>query len=64
MLLIDALDEVSDDTATCSVTPRADNLFAQGDHIPALITIEYMAQTVGAFAGLRHHAQGHTPRPG
>ncbi len=58
MLLLDALVEHGDDWAVCEVWPKPDQLFATRGKIPALITIEYMAQAVGALAGLLHHNRG------
>ena len=47
---------------TCRVAVRADSTFGGPDGVPALVSIEYMAQTVAAHAGL-HSAQADQSHP-
>jgi predicted hotdog family 3-hydroxylacyl-ACP dehydratase len=58
MSLLDAVIRADDATIEARVTVRDDGLFASGDGVPVLLAVEYMAQTVAAFAGARAWAQG------
>lgn len=51
MILIDELLECSERTVTCGVTVRAGAPFVVDGRVPALISVEYFAQTVAAFCG-------------
>jgi len=53
MLLLDELVEWDDERALCRVTLRDDDLFASDGRVPAVLAMEYMAQTVAAFVGER-----------
>jgi predicted hotdog family 3-hydroxylacyl-ACP dehydratase len=64
MLLLDEVVAFDGETATCSVVIRADALFAENGRVPGWVALEYCAQCVAAFAGLRDHASGLEPRPG
>jgi predicted hotdog family 3-hydroxylacyl-ACP dehydratase len=64
MRLIDRLLEVSDDHAVAEVDVPFDGLFVRDGRVPAWIGIEYMAQTVSAWAGSRARDQGGQPRAG
>jgi predicted hotdog family 3-hydroxylacyl-ACP dehydratase len=64
LLLLDALVAHGEDWAECEVTPKPAQLFAKADEVPAILCVEYMAQTIGAFAGLRQQARGEPPRVG
>lgn len=60
MLLIDRLLEASADHAVAEVRVSPDGLFVEDDGMPAWVGIEYMAQTVAAWAGWQA-AQKNTP---
>jgi predicted hotdog family 3-hydroxylacyl-ACP dehydratase len=65
LLLIDRVLAADDDSAVCELTVR-DGLFADTDAaiVPAWVGIEYMAQAIAAWAGVRHARHGSQPRPG
>jgi len=63
LLLIDRVLAADEETATCELTVR-DGLFADGGKVPAWVGIEYMAQAIAAWAGVRHVRHGTQPRPG
>lgn len=51
MLLLDRLLHADAETATAEVTVPRDGLFLQDEGMPAWVGLEYMAQTVAAWAG-------------
>lgn len=53
MILIEQLVEYSDETSTCSVTitPQSPFYNEQIEGVPSYIGIEYMAQSIAAYAG-------------
>lgn len=53
MILIDELIACSEREVTCAVTIRDGAPFVVDGRVPALISIEYFAQTVAAFFGYR-----------
>jgi len=57
MILIDELLEHSEYEVVCGVTVRAGEPFVADGRVPALISIEYFAQTVAAFFGYRARDQ-------
>jgi predicted hotdog family 3-hydroxylacyl-ACP dehydratase len=65
LLLIDRVLAADDDSALCELTVR-DGLFADADAtvVPAWVGIEYMAQAIAAWAGVKHARHGSQPRPG
>ena len=65
MRLIDRVIEVDDDKAVAEVDVPLDGLFTRDGEVPAWIGIEYMAQTVSAWAGRgARRAPGAAPRLG
>lgn len=58
VLLVDA------ERAVAEVDVPFDGLFVRDGQVPAWIGIEYMAQTVSAWAGGRGRGSGGSPRPG
>ena len=60
MLWLDAVTASGDDDITCRAAVRRDNLFLRppGDWLRAAACVEYMAQSVAAYAGLRAHRLG------
>lgn len=68
MLLIDRVHAHSDDVTVCVVEVKADSLFTVTrdgrQEVPAVVGIEYMAQTVAAYAGLSASKEGKPPRIG
>ncbi|WP_208605352.1 hypothetical protein [Salinicola socius] len=64
MCLLDRLIDAHVDGATAEIVTRRDDLFAEADGIPAWIGIEWLAQTVAAWAGFRAAATQEPPPPG
>ncbi len=64
MVLLDEVTAVSEDSLSARLTVRADGLFDNAEVVPALLGIEYMAQTVAAWAGYHAQRRGEPVRPG
>jgi predicted hotdog family 3-hydroxylacyl-ACP dehydratase len=64
MRLIDRVLEIDDEHVVAEVDVPFDGLFVRDGRVPSWIGIEYMAQTVSAWAGHRGRALGNGPRPG
>ncbi|MBQ0933966.1 ApeP family dehydratase [Ideonella paludis] len=64
MLLIHRLLQADDETALVEVDVRPDSPFAQPEGMPAWVGLEYMAQAVAAWAGVRAQRAGRKPRLG
>jgi len=65
MLLIDTLTGATDVSLQASCVVRNDGLFNLADgRVPAMTMVEYMAQTVAAFAGVRATGNGERVKPG
>ncbi|HQQ62833.1 MAG TPA: hotdog family protein [Pseudomonadales bacterium] len=65
MLLLDDVLDFGELFCVASVTIRPDSLFFQpGKGVPAYVGIEYMAQTIAAWSGIRMRLQGKSPTVG
>ena len=64
MLLLDELVSSDDEHTVCAVTIRPDSMFAEAGRVPAWVALEYCAQCVAVFAGLRARSRGEPPRLG
>jgi predicted hotdog family 3-hydroxylacyl-ACP dehydratase len=64
MRLIDRIVEVDDEHVLVEVDVPFDGLFVRDGRVPAWVGIEYMAQAVAAWAGMRARGEGGAPRPG
>lgn len=64
MRLLDRLLAADDDHAVATTTVRRDNLFADEGGVPAWVGIEFMAQTIAAWAGVRAWRDGGGPALG
>lgn len=65
MCLLDAVIDHGESWVEAEATIRSDNIFAEGnDRVGAWVGLEYMAQTVAAWAGLRAFAQGRSIKLG
>lgn len=64
MAFIDALVDVQPGCARCVATIRRDNPFLTNDRLPAWILVEYLAQSVAAFAGYLRAVEGKPRRHG
>ena len=60
MQLLDRIVEVDAESAVAEVRVPVDGLFTQDGQVPAWVGIEYMAQTISAWAAGRSRAQGGT----
>jgi predicted hotdog family 3-hydroxylacyl-ACP dehydratase len=58
MSLLDRVTRADNTSIEARVTVRDDGLFATADGVPALVAVEYMAQTVAALAGARGVTHG------
>lgn len=64
MILLDRVLTFDDDALSAGLTVRGDGLFGYIDHIPAWVGIEYMAQTVAAYIGIKSTLAGEPIRFG
>ena len=64
MVLVDEILEATQDRIVSRVTLRPTSPFLEEGRVPAIVGIEYMAQTIAAYAGLRARAAGQAPRIG
>lgn len=64
MLLLDALTLFEEDAAECTVTIRESSTFFEQGGVPAWVAMEYCAQCIAAYAGLRARQRGGQPRMG
>jgi predicted hotdog family 3-hydroxylacyl-ACP dehydratase len=64
MLWLDELISHDEQHSRCRVTVRADHPFFRDGELDVSVSIEWMAQTVGALVGLRDVALGQPPRIG
>lgn len=64
MSLLTRLVMVDADQAVAEVDIGPDSLFAQADGVPTWVGIEYMAQTIAAWAGARGRRAGREPAVG
>ncbi|MDM3869845.1 hotdog family protein [Porticoccus sp. W117] len=58
MILLDEVLESRDKGVTVALSVREDGLFDVDGRVPAWLGIEYMAQTIAAFAGIRAKKAG------
>jgi predicted hotdog family 3-hydroxylacyl-ACP dehydratase len=64
MLLLDSVLESTQNYLVCALSVREDGLFDTNGQVPALVGIEYMAQTVAAFSGMEAVQRQEEPRLG
>ena len=58
MVLLDRIVTFDGDGLTAEMVVRDDGLFGDADGVPAWAGIEYMAQAVGAYAGIKSRLAG------
>lgn len=58
MALLTAIVESGDDHAVTTVKITPESTFFESGSVPAIVSIEYMAQTIAAYAGALNHAKG------
>jgi predicted hotdog family 3-hydroxylacyl-ACP dehydratase len=64
MRVVEQLVEWASGRAKCTMIVRPHNLFADGNKLPAVATLEFLAQTVAACLGHEAFANGGTVRVG
>ena len=64
MLLLDRVLAYDGECVTCETVLRPDSPFADQGQVPAVVGIEYMAQTIAVGAGLRGREKGDGARTG
>ena len=64
MLLLDEVLDYGEDWLSAQVHITRHSQFVESDAVPALVVIEYMAQTVAALAGIRAKKNGAAVRIG
>lgn len=64
MLLIDRIDEVAENSATCHTTIKPDCIFAQDGLVHPSSMIEFVAQVCAIFVGVKAARSGEPPRLG
>ncbi|MFK0573811.1 hypothetical protein [Endozoicomonas sp.] len=65
MILIDAVESYGEDFAVALVTPAIGKPFADSEgNVPAWVGMEYMAQSIGIYAGIRAQLEGQPVRVG
>ena len=58
MVLLDRVIEFDEENMVAELIVRDDGLFGDGNTVPALLGIEYMAQTIAAFGGIKRRLAG------
>jgi predicted hotdog family 3-hydroxylacyl-ACP dehydratase len=64
MILLDEVLEYGPGRILCGVRLRADSPFVADGRAAAVVTLEYMAQAVAAYAGMKGRAAGEPPHIG
>jgi predicted hotdog family 3-hydroxylacyl-ACP dehydratase len=64
MLLIDEILDYGSHSLTACVTIRESSLFLTGNTVPAWVGIEYMAQSIAAWAGVQARLRGEPVKTG
>jgi predicted hotdog family 3-hydroxylacyl-ACP dehydratase len=64
MSLLTRISDYGDDWLEAEVDIDASSMFVEEQGVPAWVGVEYMAQTVAAFAGLQEKALGQHPKLG
>ena len=64
MSLLDELLAFDGSRVTCRVTLRPESTFVEAGEVEAVVALEYMAQAVAVFAGMKGRADGNPVRIG
>ena len=64
MRWIDGITSFDGESIACSAQPRAGMLYMDGDSAENVVAIEWVAQSVAAFVGMRDKLAGNPPTPG
>jgi predicted hotdog family 3-hydroxylacyl-ACP dehydratase len=58
MILIDRVEAYDDRTVQSSVEITPDSPFLANDTVPAYVSVEYMAQSIAAYSGIKARSSG------
>lgn len=58
MILLDEVRDATEASITCSVELRPGSSFVENGSVQAFVTVEYMAQCVATYAGLKAYRRG------
>ena len=64
MSLLSHISEHGDNWLRAKVEISSESVFADATGVPAYVGLEYLAQAIGAFAGLRERLKGEQPKVG
>lgn len=64
MSLLSGITGYGEDWLSAVVNVTSDSMFANDQGVPAWVGLEYMAQAIGAFAGLQERLKGEEPKVG
>ncbi|RTE65965.1 hypothetical protein EH243_09795 [Amphritea opalescens] len=64
MSLLTEITGYGDDWLTAQVTINENSIFADARGVPSWVGLEYLAQAIGAFAGLQERLKGEAPKLG
>lgn len=64
MSLLDKIIDYGEGWLAAEVKINADSMFVEGNGVPAWIGLEYMAQGIAAYAGLKERRNGGKPKIG
>ncbi|MCP4446861.1 MAG: 3-hydroxylacyl-ACP dehydratase [Myxococcales bacterium] len=64
MVLLDAIVDLGEMRIVTSVRIGPDSMFLRDGKVRSIVAIEYMAQTVAAYAGMQRHSLGAPPKVG
>lgn len=64
MVLLDSLDRVDDESASCTLRIGSELPFVVGGSVPSLLAVELVAQTVGVHVGHASRTRGEPIRVG
>lgn len=64
MILIDCIDAYDSETVLSSVEIKSDTPFLADNVVPSYVSVEFMAQSVAAFSGIKAKNSGGSPKIG
>ncbi len=64
LLLLSRVVDFDDESITCEVDLEANQMFDDGSGIDLIVATEWMAQSVGAYVGVKKRETGQAPRIG
>ena len=64
MSLLTSITDHDEDSLSAQVVITQDSMFADSQGVPSWVGLEYMAQAIGAFAGLQERLKGESPKLG